>query len=281
MKDSENYFYANEDVNHFDATAEMSQPEYTLLNESAAKLLSRSLGRGESDFNPIVLDLGAGTGAETIALLRLIPHAEVVAFDLSQEMLDKMKQKIENEFGEMANVAYRQGDVNDAQWTANALKAANSSNSEYDAVISGFLIHHYDEKQRAELYSRVYDCLRRGGVFINIDLFDYQSPTMSQYSREVGEDWISVQFSDRAHDAYQGTAKALGNQLGVLRTKWIDHLQHENVPSPVETHSNGLGPGVKISGQKDSNAELLFQAGFIEVACPIRFWQAGVLWAKR
>jgi len=57
------------------------------------RLSARRLGLPNQGRGLRLLDAGCGTGASTAALLSVAPHAEIVAIDASQGMLDEAKNK--------------------------------------------------------------------------------------------------------------------------------------------------------------------------------------------
>lgn len=101
----------------------------------------------------VILDLGAGTGLELIELFRMYPDAKVTALDISQNMLDRIKER---DFSDRVTI------VCDDFFKADYGK-------EYDAVISTSALHHFAKEDKVTLYKKIFECLKDGGVFINSD----------------------------------------------------------------------------------------------------------------
>ena len=100
-----------------------------------------------------ILDLGAGTGLELIHLFKLYPHAEVTVIDITENMLEKLKTR------SFANhVITICGDFFEVEF-----------GKDYDAVISTSALHHFKREEKAELYKKIYECLKENGQFINCD----------------------------------------------------------------------------------------------------------------
>ncbi len=289
----DNYFYAEDDAEIYDDTAELTQPEYLAIHNVTAQLVHRGFAasrRGSggvqstppnSTDGPLVLDVGCGTGMEALALLRLCPNTTIVAFDKSEKMLGIFRRKLHERLNDgVSRVKTVVGDILDVRWTSEALRGLVPDGRPFDAVISAFLIHHFSLKQRGDLYSRTFRVLNAGGVFVNADLFDFQSPTLSQYAEEIGEDWVSQQLSSNADSPYQPVVQRLSADVGNLRARWLKHLREENIPAPIEPTEATVAAAVRSNGTP-SNSQMLLDAGFVEVGCPYRFWQAGVLWAKK
>ena len=100
-----------------------------------------------------ILDLGAGTGLELIHLFELFPDAEVTVIDITENMLDKLKQR---SFAK--HVTTICGDFFEVEFGEN-----------YDAVISTSALHHFKKEEKNILYKKIYECLKANGQFLNSD----------------------------------------------------------------------------------------------------------------
>ncbi|WP_433167055.1 class I SAM-dependent methyltransferase [Kribbella sp. CA-247076] len=97
------------------------------LRLSAARLELPDGGRGLR-----VLDAGCGTGASTAALLKVAPHAEIVAFDASSAMIERARRK-----GFPDRVRFLHSSMED-------LDPAGLGGS-FDAVLAAYLIRNLDD----------------------------------------------------------------------------------------------------------------------------------------
>jgi tRNA (cmo5U34)-methyltransferase len=101
-----------------------------------------------------VLDLGAGTGALSAAVLSGLPGARVTLLDVDTEMLDEARRRLAPFAG---RVGFREASFLDP------LPAA-------DAVVASLALHHvHDLDVKTDLYRSVHEALARGGVFLNLD----------------------------------------------------------------------------------------------------------------
>lgn len=100
-----------------------------------------------------VLDLGAGTGLELIELFKKFPNIDVTAIDISEKMLERLKER---DFGDKVKIVC--GNFFDVDFGNN-----------YDAVISTSALHHFLIKDKKQLYEKIYKSLKNGGVFLNSD----------------------------------------------------------------------------------------------------------------
>lgn len=116
--------------------------EAVLLDE-----LPRNLSR--------VLDLGSGDGRLLVRALERFPEALGVALDFSPSMLDRLHER----FGDGAPV----------EIVSHDLRESLGDLGSFDAVVSGFAIHHLEHERKRSLYREVFGLLRPGGVFANLD----------------------------------------------------------------------------------------------------------------
>jgi tRNA (cmo5U34)-methyltransferase len=101
-----------------------------------------------------VLDLGAGTGALSFAVLQGLPRARVTVLDVDADMLAEARRRLAR-FGD--RVSFQEGSFLDP------LPGA-------DAVVASLALHHvHDLPTKTSLYRAIYDSLSPGGVLLNLD----------------------------------------------------------------------------------------------------------------
>ncbi len=100
-----------------------------------------------------ILDLGAGTGLELIELFKKKPNAIVTAVDISENMLQRLKER----------------DFKDKVITICGNFFYVDFGGDYDAVISTSSLHHFLMKDKLILYKKIFDSLKSGGIFLNSD----------------------------------------------------------------------------------------------------------------
>jgi SAM-dependent methyltransferase len=114
-----------------------------------------------------VLDLGTGNGR----LLRLLknqrPNVSAVAVDVSPPMLDVARKNFANDH----SVEVMEHDL---EYTLPKM-------GNFDAVISGFTIHHLSHERKRSIYKEIYDILNPEGVFCNLD--NVASPSEKHHIR--------------------------------------------------------------------------------------------------
>ena len=100
-----------------------------------------------------ILDLGAGTGLELIELFKKFPNVKVTAIDISERMLEKLKER---EFSSKVKTIC--GNFFEVDFGHN-----------YDAVISTSALHHFLKDDKLIIYKKIYNSLKNDGVFLNCD----------------------------------------------------------------------------------------------------------------
>ena len=103
--------------------------------------------------SPRILDLGAGTGILSAAIIDRVPTARLHLLDASSDMLQQASKRLSG----------RQ-----FQLTVQRLDSELPAGP-YEAIVSALAIHHLDDDAKRRLYSRIFTALTPGGVFINAE----------------------------------------------------------------------------------------------------------------
>jgi tRNA (cmo5U34)-methyltransferase len=125
--------------------------DYDTLQDEVARA-TRELEGGES---PRTLDLGAGTGSTSLAVLRARPAAQLVLVDENPGMLAVARDALPPANVERVVVA----DLADPL-----------PEGPFDLVVSALAIHHLASPAKQTLFSAVHACLRTGGRFVMADV---------------------------------------------------------------------------------------------------------------
>jgi tRNA (cmo5U34)-methyltransferase len=144
-----------------------------------------------------VLDLGCGDGEVVGRVIEARPDVEALAADFSAEMLGRVRER----FAASSRVSVVEHDLDaplPAEWAT------------FDVVVSAFAIHHVVDERKRALYAEVYDRLRPGGVFLNLE--HVASPT-----RELHEAFLATMGIAPADDDPSNQLAPVEDQLGWLR----------------------------------------------------------------
>lgn len=131
-----------------------------------------------------ISDLGAGTGLLSYFWYQCFPEAEYVLTDIADEMLNVARRRFEG----IDNVSFRIMDY---------LKELPEG--DFDVAASALSVHHLENEEKQSLFSRIYDKLPRGGLFVNYDQFCAGEPEMDRWFDQY---WLSQLMSSglTAHD---------------------------------------------------------------------------------
>lgn len=111
-----------------------------------------------------VLDIGCGAGNYTLQLLNLLPDLEVTLVDLSQPMLSRAFQRI-NQVSS-GEITATQADIRDL----------SLGEERYDIILAAAVFHHLrGDKEWERVFSSCYTALRPGGSLWISDLIEHSS----------------------------------------------------------------------------------------------------------
>ena len=265
----EKFFFAVDDAEFYDDTIELTVPYYSVIHKTMIDILNYhfEVNFGNNSIKGIVLDVGAGTGKESISVLNNFPNLNVLAIDLCPPMQDIFERNYKTKFGAKAKKRYKyviddittiseQDDVVTKYYTNNNQKGCISA-------ISAYCIHHFPLNEKKEIYQKMFDFLEPGGILINMDLFNYESDSVKTQAHYFDIDYIKREF-EKPSPQFKNSRKIPIKKRRILKEKWIHHMFNDNILDSVE-----------------SQIKILKGIGFTEVECVFKYWQQGVLRATK
>jgi SAM-dependent methyltransferase len=117
-----------------------------------------------------VLDLGCGDGILLGTILQALPESSGIALDFSPLMLEQAQRRLEAFPG---RCVVAEADLLDPAWQ-------RLVPGPFEAVVSGFAIHHLPHPRKRELYAEVFALLAPGGVFLNLEHIASATPRGEQ-----------------------------------------------------------------------------------------------------
>ena len=103
-----------------------------------------------------IIDLGAGTGLLSYYWYKHYPDSNYLLVDIADDMLSVARRRFQG----INNVSYQ---VSDYKKNLPAIS--------FDTVISALSIHHLEQTEKEVLFSKIYQSLPKGGMFVNYDQF--------------------------------------------------------------------------------------------------------------
>ncbi|MFZ0427920.1 MAG: class I SAM-dependent methyltransferase [Acidobacteriota bacterium] len=115
----------------------------------------------------LILDLGCGDGILGRYLLDAFPAARGVFADFSDPMLEAVRKKLSGS----SRAVVVKTDYGEPDWVESVRQQ-----EPFDIVVSGFSIHHQPDARKRTLYAEIFDLLRDGGIFLNLEHVASRSP---------------------------------------------------------------------------------------------------------
>ncbi len=117
-----------------------------------------------------ILDLGCGTGLELEHYFRLNPSAKITGIDLTESMLNALKNKFPEK-----DLTLICGSYFDVPFDENA----------FDAAVSVESLHHFTKEEKIPLYTKLFKALKDGGYFILTDYFALSDEDEKAFRNEL------------------------------------------------------------------------------------------------
>ncbi len=136
-------------ASEYDLSRKRLIPCFDAFYSTAADLAAATIKKT----SPSVMDIGAGTGLLSEFVAQKIHPAALSLLDESPEMLAKAETRL----------AKYKPTLHIQKFT-DPLPAGK-----FDAIISAVAIHHLHDEEKQNLFSRIYESLAPGGIFINAE----------------------------------------------------------------------------------------------------------------
>jgi tRNA (cmo5U34)-methyltransferase len=176
-----------------------------------------------------VLDVGAGDAILLATILEAFPQARGVAVDFSPLMLEQARARLERFVGHAVTL---EADLQDPEWLTRV-------KGPFDAIVSGFAIHHLSHERKRALYREIYGLLAPGGVFINCEHVASTTPRIEkmfddamtehlwQRRRERGEDVTR----DQVYREFMERPDRAANILALVedQCRWLRDIGFQDV----------------------------------------------------
>ncbi len=148
-----------------------------------------------------LLDLGCGTGLELDEIFKVLPDISVTGIDLTQAMLDKLREKHPTKKLNLICGSYF-----DVEF----------EKDKYDCAVSFETMHHFSHKMKTELYKRIYKSLNTDGIYIECDYMVENQSEEDFYYSEL-ERLRKEQNISKNEFYHYDTPCTIDNQIAILK----------------------------------------------------------------
>ncbi|ACT58137.1 class I SAM-dependent methyltransferase [Hirschia baltica] len=177
-----------------------------------------------------ILCVGAGTGAEILALSRIHPQWRFVALDPSKSMLDVCRKRLEQE-NLLDRCEFIHGYVEDIE-DVNA----------FDAVLSIMVAHFIPPDARTSYYKKIYNLLKPDAYFISTEIsYDLES----EQFHAMLENWGQIQkLMGATPESLENLPNTLRNILSVISPQATESMiKKAGFELPVQFFQNFMAYG--------------------------------------
>jgi ubiquinone/menaquinone biosynthesis C-methylase UbiE len=128
------------------------------------------------------IDLGCGDGILGAAILNEYPSARGVFADFSEPMLAQAREQLKPFASQLE---FENLDYGDPAWLPRMQPL-----SPFDAIVSGYSIHHQPDARKREIYAEIYSLLEPGGWFVNIEHVASEAQlTIDLFNKHIIDSW--------------------------------------------------------------------------------------------
>lgn len=193
------------------------------------------------------LDLGCGDGILGAALLGAYPAARGVLVDFSEPMLEQAREQLGDYSGP---IAFENLDYGDPAWVSRL-----QSHGLFDAVVSGYSIHHQPDARKRQIYEEIFSLLAPRGWFINIE----HVSSAAQLNIDLFENhYVSARYDIEKQNGGTRTLEQIAEEYKNRPDKAA------NLLAPVELQCNWLR-----------------EIGYDEVDCYFRIYELAVFGGRK
>jgi ubiquinone/menaquinone biosynthesis C-methylase UbiE len=179
-----------------------------------------------------VADLGCGDGFLARAVLSEFPTAHALLIDHSEPMLRRAHEAMSPFSG---RYEIRQSDLGESL-------PGLVGDGLFDLIVSGYAIHHLPTARKRLLYREIFDRLRPGGLFVNVEHVASATPDLERIYDEAyidhlaavtgkGREWVAREYHARPDkadnilepvEAQVSWLRAIGFEQADCYFKWLE-----------------------------------------------------------
>ncbi len=201
-------------------------------------ILLRLISNSQLNVNNFI-DLGCGDGLLANTILDKYTNANGLLLDYSPSMIDEAKNRMKA----FQNQKIVQSDLSNSDWQ-------NNVNDKPEVVVSGYAIHHLKNGRKYELFEEIFNILKPGGIFINME----HVASASNFGNSLFNELVVDLLHKKAEEEGKKQSKV------DLMSEYLNRPdQIENILLPVTTQ-----------------CEWLKEIGFMDVDCYFKCFESAI-----
>lgn len=188
------------------------------------------------------LDVGCGDGILGAAILGEYPNAQGIFIDFSEPMLDQARIQLKDFSNQLV---FENLDYGNPAWI-NKMQAYVP----FDAIVSGYSIHHQPDIRKKEIYQEIYSLLKPNGWFVNVEHIAAESQlAVDLFNNHIVDQWYEQE-----------------KNIGGTKTK----------QEIKETYLNRPDKDANVLLSVDTQCDWLREIGYEQVDCYFRIYELAV-----
>lgn len=192
-----------------------------------------------------LLDLGCGDGILGRTVMAEYPKAAGVFLDFSEHMIAAAGKK-----ADVGRATFVTQDLGAKTWVQSV-----ADHAPFDLVLSGLAIHHLPDERKKELYREIFDSLKPGGLFLNLE---HVAPQSAWAQETFDELFVDSLWSH--HHSHGGT-----KTRDAVAKEWYHRPDKSaNILAPVEVQ-----------------CQWLREIGFADVDCFFKLFQLALFGGRK
>jgi tRNA (cmo5U34)-methyltransferase len=177
------------------------------------------------------LDLGCGNGILGAAILGRYPASHGVLADFSEPMLEQARKDLAEYSSQLE---FLNLDYANPAWVDSV-----QSSAPFDAIVSGYSIHHQPDVRKCEIYAEIFSLLRPSGWFVNVEHIAPATELVTEiFENHIIDAKVALELSTGGPQTRAEIAEAFHrrqdkdvNILAPIETQltWLRELGYEDV----------------------------------------------------